>query len=152
MAKLLKSIYHPTSGAVTALGEVAAGDAIDNGIAGKITTVGVQFVGGTNPYYYDIDFHASNNFQVNLTQNGTLNLGSNHTAGQSGSIFLVQDSSGNNTLSYAPEWHFIGGAIPDVSLDGDAVSRIDYIIQSAVSGSEVIHAVMSVDVRTTAAS
>jgi hypothetical protein len=148
MAKLLKSIYHTADGTVDALGEVAAGDAIENGIAGAITPVNVTGT-GTDPYYYYIDFHASNNFQVNLTQNGTLNLGSNHTAGQSGSIFLVQDSGGTNTLSYTSQWHFIAGQIPSVSLDGNAVSRIDYIIQSDVVGSEVIHAVMSVDVKTT---
>jgi hypothetical protein len=147
MAKLLKSIYHPTNGAVTALGEVAAGDAIDNGIAGKITTVVV-----TNSTEYDINFHASNNFQVDLSISGILTKGSMHTAGQSGSIFLVQGSGSYNTLSYASEWHFIGGQIPDVALGLNAVSRIDYIIQSDVSGSEVIHAVMSVDVRTTSAS
>lgn len=148
MAKLLKSIY--TNNDVTALGEVESGDAIENGIAGAITPVVVTGAGTVeNPYYYSINFHASNNFQVNLTQNGTLNLGSMHTAGQSGSIFLVQDSSGNNTLSYSSEWHFIGGQIPDVWLGPNAVSRIDYIIQSDVSGSVVIHAVMSVDVKTT---
>ncbi len=85
------------------------------------------------------DFAASNNFTVTLAGNRTLANPSNLTAGQSGSIFILQDSSGSRTLSFGSYWDFAGASAPTLTTDASAVDRIDYIVRSTTS----IHAVFT---------
>ena len=86
-----------------------------------------------------VDFADSNNFSVTLGGNRTLGNPTNQVAGQSGSLFVTQDGTGNRTLSYSSDWEFAGGAAPTLSTAANAVDRIDYIVRA--SGS--IHAVLS---------
>ena len=83
------------------------------------------------------DFAASNNYVLTLGGNRTLANPTNLTAGQSGSIFLVQDGTGSRTLAYGTQWDFAGGTAPTLSTAASAVDRIDYVVRSATS----IHAV-----------
>ena len=56
------------------------------------------------------------------------------TAGQSGSIFIEQDSTGGRTIGgWDSVWKFIGGAAgaPQLSTAGGAVDRLDYVVRSA---------------------
>ena len=85
------------------------------------------------------DFSASNNFTVTLAGNRTLANPSNLTAGQSGSIFILQDSSGSRTLSFGSYWDFAGASAPTLTTDASAVDRVDYIVRSSTS----IHAVFT---------
>ncbi len=85
------------------------------------------------------DFSASNNFTVTLAGNRTLANPSNLTAGQSGSIFILQDSSGSRTLSFGSYWDFAGASAPTLTTDASAVDRVDYIVRSTTS----IHAVFT---------
>lgn len=85
------------------------------------------------------DFADSNNFTLTLGTNVTLANPSNLTAGQSGSIFLVQDSTGSRTLSFGTYWDFAGGTAPTISSAASAVDRLDYIVRSTTS----IHAVVT---------
>ena len=73
----------------------------------------------------------------------TLANPSNVTAGQSGSIIIVQDGTGGRTLSYGTNWDFPGGTAPTLSTAASAVDRIDYIAVSASS----IHSVISLDIK-----
>ena len=75
----------------------------------------------------------------------TLANPSNIVAGQSGSIFVTQDSTGGRTLGVGTYWHFAGGTAPTLSTAGDSVDRIDYVVLS----STVIHAVATLDIKTT---
>ncbi len=86
-----------------------------------------------------VDFADSNNFSVTLGGNRTLGNPTNQVAGQSGSLFVTQDGTGNRTLSYSSDWEFAGGAAPTLSTAANAVDRIDYIVRA--SGS--IHAVLT---------
>ena len=90
------------------------------------------------------DFGASCHHKVTLTQNATLAAPTNQVVGQSGSIFITQPSSGNYTVAYNAAFKFAGGSTPTASTSSDAVDRIDYVVFS----SNVIHAVMSLDVKT----
>ena len=83
------------------------------------------------------DFAASNNYVLTLGGNRTLANPSNLTAGQSGSIFLVQDGTGSRTLAFGTYWDFAGAVAPTLSTAASAVDRIDYVVRSATS----IHAV-----------
>lgn len=89
-----------------------------------------------------VDLALSNNFTVTLT--GTANdvgAPTNAVAGQSGSIFIVQDSGGGNILGWNTAWKFATGVVPTLSTAGDAVDRVDYIVK----GASEIHAVWTGD-------
>jgi len=86
------------------------------------------------------DFSVANNFTVTLGGNRTLANPTNLTAGQSGSIFIVQDATGSRTLAYGSYWDFAnGGTAPTLTTTANAVDRIDYVVRSTTS----IHAVFT---------
>ena len=86
-----------------------------------------------------VDFADSNNFSVTLGGGRTLGNPTNQVAGQSGSLFVVQDGTGSRTLAYSSDWEFAGGTAPTLSTAASAVDRIDYIVRA--SGN--IHAVFT---------
>lgn len=79
------------------------------------------------------DMADSNNFTLTLGGNRTLANPSNLTAGQSGSIFIVQDATGSRTLAYGNQYDFIGGTAPTLSTAANAVDRIDYVVRTTGS-------------------
>lgn len=83
----------------------------------------------------------SNNFTVTLGGNRTLDNPTNIVAGQSGSIFIVQDGTGSRTLAFGAYWDFAGSTAPTLTTTANAVDRIDYIVRSSTS----IHAVFTAD-------
>lgn len=89
------------------------------------------------------DLSLSNNFTVTLTDNRTLGNFTNVVAGQSGSIFIVQDATGGRTLAYGSHWDTPGGVAPTLSTAASAVDRLDYIVISATS----IHYSVALDVK-----
>ena len=88
------------------------------------------------------DFDAAQNFAVTLGGNRTLANPSNIDPGQTGSIFVVQDTTGGRTLSFGSYWKFAGGTAPTLSTGTSATDRIDYVVQTSVA----IHAVASLNV------
>ena len=88
------------------------------------------------------NFADSNNFTVTLGHNATIANPTNLTAGQSGSIFLVQDGTGSRTAAWGSYWDFAGGTAPTLTAGAvGAVDRVDYIVRSATS----IHAVATLN-------
>ena len=87
------------------------------------------------------DFALANNFSVTLAGNRTLANPTNLTAGQSGSIFIVQDGTGSRTLAYGSFWDFTTGAAPVLTTTAAGIDRIDYIVRTTGS----IHAVFTGD-------
>ena len=79
------------------------------------------------------DFATANNFTVTLGGNRTIDNPSNLTAGQSGSIFIVQDGTGSRTASWGSYWDFAAGAAPTLTTDANAVDRVDYVVRSSTS-------------------
>jgi hypothetical protein len=79
------------------------------------------------------DFAASNNYSLTLDQNLTIANPTNLTAGQSGSIFLVQDGTGSRTASWGPYWDFAGGVAPVLTTTAAGVDRVDYVVRSYTS-------------------
>jgi hypothetical protein len=79
------------------------------------------------------DMADSNNFTLTLGGNRTLANPTNLTAGQSGSIFIVQDGTGSRTLAYGSEYDFIGGTAPTLSTAASSVDRIDYVVRTTGS-------------------
>jgi len=87
------------------------------------------------------DFANTNNFTVTLEGNRTLANPSNLVAGQSGSIFIVQDGTGSRTLSWGSYWDFVDGTAPTLTTTAAAVDRVDYVVRSSTS----IHAVATLN-------
>lgn len=87
------------------------------------------------------DFAAANNYTLTLAHNATIANPTNLTAGQSGSIFLVQDGTGSRTGSWGSYWDFAGGVAPVLTTSANAVDRIDYVVRSSTS----IHAVATLN-------
>jgi len=87
------------------------------------------------------DFATSNNYTLTLDQNLTIANPTNLTAGQSGSIFLVQDGTGSRLAAWDSYWDFAGGTAPTLSTAASAVDRIDYVVRSSTS----IHAVATLN-------
>lgn len=85
------------------------------------------------------DLNDSNNYTVTLAGNRTIANPTNCTAGQSGSIFIVQDGTGSRTAAWGTYWDWAGGTAPTLTTTASAVDRVDYIVRSATS----IHAVFT---------
>jgi hypothetical protein len=86
------------------------------------------------------DFATANNFTVTLNGNRTIANPTNLTAGQSGSIFIVQDSTtGSRTAAWGSYWDFAGGTAPTLTTTASAVDRVDYVVRSAQSLRVTIH-------------
>lgn len=83
------------------------------------------------------DFADSNNFTLTLGTNVTIANPTNLTAGQCGSIFLVQDATGSRTGAWGSYWDFAGGSAPTLTTTASGVDRVDYVVRSTTS----IHAV-----------
>ena len=83
------------------------------------------------------DFADSNNFTLTFTSaignTRTIANPSNLTAGQSGSIFLVQDGTGSRTVNWGSYWDFAAGTAPTLTTDASAVDRVDYVVRSSTS-------------------
>ena len=87
------------------------------------------------------NFAASNNYVLTLGGNRTIANPTNLTAGQSGSIFLVQDGTGSRTAAWGSYWDFAGGTAPVLSTGANAVDRLDYVVRTTGS----IHAVATLN-------
>ena len=124
MAKIVKSIYSGL--AVTSLGELTSTDNIDGVLAPTITTL-------TDGATITPDLATSCNFTVTLGGNRALANPSNPVAGQSGSIFIVQDATGSRTLTWGTSWEFPAGTAPTLTTTASAVDRVDYIVRSSTS-------------------
>lgn len=79
------------------------------------------------------DLAVSNNFSLTPAQNTTIANPTNITAGQSGSIFIVQDGTGSRTAAWGSYWDFAGGTAPTLSTTAAAVDRVDYVVRSSTS-------------------
>jgi hypothetical protein len=77
------------------------------------------------------DFAKGNNFLVTIGGDRTLAAPSNAVAGQSGSIYIIQDGSGSRTLSYNTVWQFVSATVPTLSTGVGDVDMLVYMTRSA---------------------
>ena len=80
-----------------------------------------------------IDFSLSNNFKLTLSEAVTAITVSNATAGQSGSIFIEQPSSGGPYAvgGWVAAFLFSGATAPTITQTASKTDRVDYAILSA---------------------
>ena len=80
-----------------------------------------------------VDFALGNNFLVTIGGNRTLAAPSNAVAGQTGQIYVVQDSTGSRTLAYNGVYQFVSGASPTLSTGASDVDILVYSTRSATT-------------------
>jgi len=80
-----------------------------------------------------IDFDASNNFYIELSETLTSITASNATAGQSGSIFIAQPASGGpfGVGGWDGAFKFSGNTPPSITQTNSKTDRVDYVIRAA---------------------
>ena len=79
------------------------------------------------------DFAKGNNFLVTLGGNRTLAAPSNAVAGQSGSIYIIQDGTGSRTLGYNTVFQFVSATVPTLSTGASDVDMLVYMARSATT-------------------
>ena len=79
------------------------------------------------------DFAKGNNFLVTLAGNRTLAAPSNAVAGQSGSIYIIQDGTGSRTLGYNTVFQFVSATVPTLSTGASDVDMLVYMARSATT-------------------
>jgi hypothetical protein len=79
------------------------------------------------------NFALGNNFLVTLGGNRTLAAPSNAVAGQSGSIYVIQDGTGSRTLAYNAAWQFVSATVPTLSTGTGDVDMLVYMTRSATT-------------------
>jgi len=133
--------FETTGGGVDIVGIATCDGLTSSGIitaeAGAVAEIGTL----TDASTVTPDFATHCNFTLTFTSgvgnSRTVANPSNLVAGQSGSIFLVQDTTGSRTVTWGSYWDWAGGTAPTLSTAGSSVDRVDYIVRSSTS----IHAV-----------
>ena len=81
-----------------------------------------------------LDFATGNTFIVSLSANNcSVNTPSNATAGQSGSIYFIQNVSGAHTIAFGNAWRFPEASAPSNSTSVSAVDLVEYNVRSATT-------------------
>ena len=126
--------------------ELGYSDGVTSGIQAQIDTKAVltavqtytagqrgEITALTSAASVTIDMADSNHFSCTMAHNITFANPSNLTAGQTGSIFLIQDGTGSRTASWGSYWDWVGGTAPTLTTTAAVVDRIDYVVRSASS-------------------
>jgi predicted acyltransferase (DUF342 family) len=79
------------------------------------------------------NFSIANNFAVTLSGNGTLTNPQTVIPGQSGVVYVGQDSTGSRTLTYGSWWKFPGGVTPTLTTTANAVDALFYTVRTPTS-------------------
>ena len=123
------NVKHETSG----LNTLVFDNGGTSGGNGRVTTKGT--IGEISAISYastiTLDFRTANNFSTTLTGNVTFANPSNISAGQSGVLFITQDSNGSRTAAFGSYWDFSDGTAPTLSTGANAVDMIAWIARSS---------------------
>tara|TARA_Y100000814_G_scaffold115720_1_gene82480 strand:- start:1087 stop:2061 length:975 start_codon:yes stop_codon:yes gene_type:complete len=98
--------------------------------SGAVGTPEVSIASATS---LNVDFSTGNNFAITLGTNATLAGAVNGKIGQSGTITITQDGTGNRTLSYGDAYNFPSGTAPTLSTAAAAKDIIVYKVREVSS-------------------
>jgi len=79
------------------------------------------------------NFSIANNFAITLGGNAVLTNPQTVIPGQSGVVYVGQDSVGSRTLTYGSWWKFPGGVTPTLTTAANAVDALFYTVRTASS-------------------
>lgn len=111
---------------------------ISGSISGYAVLSGAQtFTGGqrgnVNVVAYatgiQLDLATSNNFQITLTGNTTLQNPTGVVSGQAGTVAIIQ-GTGNNTMAFGSNWHYPGGSgsVPSLTTASGSTDILAYYV------------------------
>ena len=113
---------------VTITGAVAFTSAVNVSGPVNVNTVTLTDAASIVP-----SFDAGNTFVVTLGGNRTLAAPTSANIGQSGSIRVIQDSTGGRTLSYNSAYQFVSGSAPVMDTSAGAQSILVFSCRSATT-------------------
>ena len=124
------NVKHETSG----LNTLVFDNGGTSGGNGRVTTKGtIGEVSDLDNQSGDItiDFKTANNFSMTLTNTSVIKNPTTLAAGQSGVLFIIQDSIGGRAASFESYWDFSDGTQPTLSTGANAVDMIAWIARSS---------------------
>ena len=125
------NVKHETSGLNTLVFD-NGGSSNGNGRVTTKGTIGEVSALGNISGDTTLDFKTANNFSMTLTGTSRLMNPTTLVAGQSGVLFISQDSNGSRLLSYQDYWDFPdGGTAPVLTTTANAVDMIVWIARSS---------------------
>lgn len=84
-----------------------------------------------------LDFNTSNNFQITLTGNTTLQNPTNVASGQAGIVTIIQ-GTGGNTMAFGSNWNYPGGSGSTPSLTSTSGAR-DVLAYYSISATQIAY-------------
>lgn len=75
----------------------------------------------------------NNNFTLTLGGNRAVANPTQPTAGQSGTIYIIQDATGSRTLTWGNTWKFQGNTAPTLSITGGTVDMLVYSVRTTAN-------------------
>ena len=122
------NVKHETSG----LNTLVFDNGGTSGGNGRVTTKGTigEVITVTYASTITLDFKTGNNFTTTLTGNTTFANPTTLVAGQSGVIFVIQDSNGSRTAAFGSYWDFSDGTAPTLSTGANQVDVIAWIART----------------------
>lgn len=78
-------------------------------------------------------FGTNNNFTLTLGGNRAIANPTGPTPGQSGTIYLIQDSTGGRTLTWGNTWRFQGNTAPTLSTAANSVDMLVYSVRTTAN-------------------
>lgn len=138
------------SGNISTTGNISADVGTFNSLPGFARISGTQTFfsgqrGNVNVVSFStgiqLDLNSSNNFQITLTGNTTLQNPSNAVSGQAGIVTIIQ-GSGNNTMAFGSNWQYPGGSgnVPSLTTTSGATDVLAYYV---VNSSKVAYRLVS---------
>lgn len=133
------NIQHPTSAnpniILDANGDIVIGNSGDSNTklyvnGGAAATINVLVDGATITPIFG-GSASNNNFTVTLGGNRTFANPTQPTAGQSGTIYIIQDGTGSRTLAWGNLWRFQGNTAPTLSTSASAVDMLVYSVRTS---------------------
>jgi len=80
-----------------------------------------------------LGFATANNFTFTINGNYILGNPTGVTTGQSGVIYIVQDTVGSRTIGFGSHWKFVGGIAPSIGIASNSVSVLAYAVRNSTS-------------------
>jgi hypothetical protein len=80
-----------------------------------------------------LGFATANNFTFTIDGNYILGNPTGVTTGQSGVIYIVQDTVGSRTIGFGSHWKFVGGVAPSIGIASNSVSVLAYAVRNSTS-------------------
>ena len=78
-------------------------------------------------------FSSNNNFTLTLGGNRAIANPTGPTPGQSGTIYIIQDSTGSRTLTWGNVWRFQGNTAPTLSTAANSVDMLVYSVRTTAN-------------------